>query len=91
MVPEFANEALTDFTSADHRQAMQAALRRVQDEFSREWPLVIGGTQVTSGAWIHSHNPCQKTQVVGKVARATQTQAQHALDAAWAAFPEWSR
>ena len=56
MVSEFANEALTDFTNADHRQAMQAALRSVQDEFSREWPLVIGGAQVTSGAWIQSHN-----------------------------------
>jgi 1-pyrroline-5-carboxylate dehydrogenase len=91
MVPEFANEALTDFANADQRQAMQAALHSVQNEFSREWPLVIGGAQVTSGAWIQSFNPCQKTQVVGKVARATQAQAQQALDAAWEAFPEWSR
>ena len=50
MVPEFANEALTDFANADHRQAMQAALHSVQNEFSREWPLVIGGAQVSSGA-----------------------------------------
>ena len=91
MVPEFTNEALTDFSKADQRDAMQSALRTVQQEFTREWPLVIGTDRVTSGAWITSLNPCQKTQVTGKVAKATQTQAQQALEAAWRSFPDWSR
>jgi 1-pyrroline-5-carboxylate dehydrogenase len=91
MVPEFVNEALTDFSNPEQRQAMQSALRSVQGEFARDWPLLIGGAQVTSGAWIQSMNPCQKTQVVGRVAKASQSQAESALDAAWAAFPEWSR
>ena len=90
MVPEFTNEALSDFSRGEQREAMQAALRTVKGEFAREWPLVIGGNQVTSGDWITSLNPCQKTQAVGKVARANQAQAQQALDAAWAAFPDWS-
>jgi 1-pyrroline-5-carboxylate dehydrogenase len=91
MVPEFVNEALTDFSNPEQRQAMQAALRSVQGEFARDWPLLIGGAQVSSGAWIQSMNPCQKTQVVGRVAKASQSQAESALDAAWSAFPEWSR
>jgi 1-pyrroline-5-carboxylate dehydrogenase len=91
MVPEFVNEALTDFSNPEHRQSMQAALRSVQDEFAREWPLIVGGARMTSGAWIDSMNPCQKTQVVGRVARASQPQAESALDSATAAFPEWSR
>src|SRR5262245_61605824 len=91
MVPEFVNEALTDFSNPAQRETMQTALRAVKDEFARDWPLVIGGEQVTSGVWIHSMNPCQKTQVVGKVAKASQPQAESALEAAWAAFPEWSR
>src|SRR5499427_6407293 len=91
MVPEFANEALTDFSNAEQHQAMQSALRTVQDQFTRKWPLVIGGRHLTSGAWIDSLNPCRKTQVVGRVARASQVQAEQALEAAWAAFPEWSR
>jgi 1-pyrroline-5-carboxylate dehydrogenase len=91
MVPEFANEALTDFSTAEHRQAMQTALNSVKGEFNREWPLQIAGKPVTSGAWIQSLNPCQKQQVVGKVAKATRQQAEQALDAAWTAFPEWSR
>jgi 1-pyrroline-5-carboxylate dehydrogenase len=91
MVPEFANESLTDFSNPDQRQAMQAALRSVKQEFDREWPLVIGGKPVTSGAWIDSLNPCQKTQRVGRIARSSRAQAEQALDAAWDAFADWSR
>ena len=91
MVPEFTNEALTDFSRSEQREAMQSALRIVKQEFAREWPLVIGGQTATSGAWFESLNPCQKTQSVGKVARASQAQAQQALDAAWTAFDDWSR
>src|SRR5689334_12122595 len=90
MVPEFANEPLTDFSNPTNRQAMEDALRHVQGEFSREWPLVIAGQPVTSGAWIDSRDPCDKSTVVGRVAKATQQQAQQALDAAWDAFEEWS-
>ena len=71
MVPEFANEPLTDFArSAPDRQAMEGALREVKGEFDRDWPLVIGGQRVTTTAWIESHNPCQKQQVVGRAAKA---------------------
>jgi 1-pyrroline-5-carboxylate dehydrogenase len=90
MVPEFANEALTDLSHPTNRQAMQAGLQHVKDEFAREWPLVIGGERVTSGAWIDSSNPCHKDQLVGRVARAGRGEAERALDAAWAAFADWS-
>jgi 1-pyrroline-5-carboxylate dehydrogenase len=90
MVPEFVNEALTDFSDAAPREAMQNALRDVKAEFDREWQLVIGGERVSSGAWTESLNPCSKTQVVGRVAKAGRAQAERALDAAWGAFPGWS-
>src|SRR5579859_3586345 len=92
MVPEFANEPLTDFVkSASDREAMHAALQTVKGEFDRHWPLVIGGQEVMTGAWIDSHNPCHKQQVVGRTARAGQAEAGRALDAAWDAFADWSR
>src|SRR5205814_8434423 len=34
--------------------------------------------------------PCRKEQVVGRTAKAGQTEAQRALDAAWHAFGDWS-
>ena len=91
MVPEFANEPLKDFSLPANRQAMRAALQQVKNEFGREWPLVIGGERVTSGAWIDSFNPCHKRELVGRVARAARGEAERALDAAWEAFPDWSR
>src|ERR1051326_328211 len=91
MVPEFANEPLTDFSVPAQRDAMESALRVVKNEFDRHWPLVVGGERLSSGAWIDSFNPCQKTERVGRVARASQAHAEKELDAAWAAFPDWSR
>jgi 1-pyrroline-5-carboxylate dehydrogenase len=91
MVPEFANEPLTDFSNPAQRAAMDAALRQVKGEFSREWPLLIGGQPVITNAWIDSFNPCQKTQVVGRAAKAGQSEAGRALEAAWSAFADWSR
>ena len=70
---------------------MEAALRDVKGEFGRQWPLVIGGKHVATDLWIDSLNPCQKSQVVGRAARAGPGEAQQALDAAWAAFGDWSR
>jgi 1-pyrroline-5-carboxylate dehydrogenase len=91
MVPEFKNEPLTDFRQPDQRASFGSALRAVAAEFDREWPLVIGGEQVTTGAWIDSLDPCQKNRRVGRVARASEAEADRALGAAWAAYPEWSR
>jgi 1-pyrroline-5-carboxylate dehydrogenase len=91
MVPEFVNEPLTDFSTPSHRQAFESALRTVKSEFGRDWPLVIGGSPVTTSGWIESFNPCARTQVVGRVARAGQGEAEQALAAAWTAFEDWSR
>jgi 1-pyrroline-5-carboxylate dehydrogenase len=90
MVPEFTNEPFTDYQVDANRQAMEAALREVQGEFGRQWPLTIGGQHVTTDRWISSLNPCQKSQVVGQAAQAGPAEAQQALDAAWAAFGDWS-
>ena len=91
MVPEFSNEPLTDFSQSQHQEAMQSALRVVQGELEREWPLLIAGDPVTTGSWITSLDPCQKARPVGKVAKAGRAEADRAIAAAWAAYPEWSR
>jgi 1-pyrroline-5-carboxylate dehydrogenase len=90
MVPEFANEPFTDFSEPGQKRAMETALGEVKAEFGREWPLVIGGKRVTTNAWIDSLDPCHKHQVVGRAARAGRSEAEQALTAAWAAFPDWS-
>jgi 1-pyrroline-5-carboxylate dehydrogenase len=91
MVPEFANEPLTDFANSPaSRQAMEGALREVKGDFGREWPLVISGKPVTTNSWIDSLNPCSKGQLVGRAARAGQAEAERALESARGAFADWS-
>ena len=71
---------------------MEAALRQVHDEFERDWPLVIGGERVTIGRLDRQLRPLPQAQRrVGRVAKAGAAEAERALDAAWTAFPDWSR
>src|SRR5688500_12358461 len=91
MLAPFRNEPLTDFSQPAAREAFQAALRRAEADFSRDYPLVIGGEAIWSGEWIASYDPCQHDRRVGRVARGTPELAERALDAAWAAFPDWAR
>ncbi len=85
----FRNEPLADFSQADARQAMQAALAEVHQQFGQNYPPVIGGRAVATPGWIDSLNPSQKTVVVGRCGKATADQAQQAVAIAVAAFPQW--
>jgi hypothetical protein len=63
MVPEFRNEPLVDFGVEANRRAFEAALKRIDDEATREWPLLIGGEPVTTGEWIEVHDPSDPTRL----------------------------
>ncbi|MBI4577623.1 MAG: L-glutamate gamma-semialdehyde dehydrogenase [Planctomycetes bacterium] len=89
MLPEFANEAFTDFSVEANRRAMMRALEGVASEAGREYPLVIGGEELRPGPTIRSLNPSDPEEVVGVVARADQALAGRALEAAWVAFDGW--
>jgi 1-pyrroline-5-carboxylate dehydrogenase len=91
VVPEFRNEALTDFSVPANREAFERALGATEERSGREYPLRIGGEAVTTGEWIPSHNPAHPKQVVGRVARAGRAEAARALAVAEAAFQTWSR
>ncbi|MEA2641090.1 MAG: 1-pyrroline-5-carboxylate dehydrogenase [Chloroflexota bacterium] len=90
-VVDFVNEALTDFSQPESREAFAHALAQVDGEIGREYPLVIGGERVTTGEWIESLNPSAHAQVVGRVARAGPAEADRAVHAAEKAFEGWSR
>jgi 1-pyrroline-5-carboxylate dehydrogenase len=97
VLPPFQNEPLTDFAVEANRAAFEAALRAVDAEGDREWPLVIGGERVTTGAWIEPRDPAAPDRRVGRVARAGRAEAERALAAAercaadWAAVPAEER
>src|SRR5687767_5597925 len=86
---EFRNEAFTDFGKEENARAMRAAIEKVQGELGREYPLVIGGERITTGNFIESINPANRTQVVGRFNKATKELAACAVEEAAKAFETW--
>jgi RHH-type proline utilization regulon transcriptional repressor/proline dehydrogenase/delta 1-pyrroline-5-carboxylate dehydrogenase len=89
-VAAFRNEPPADFSKAEAREAMQAALRDVAGQLGMYYPLVIGGEKIEPGDVLESLNPSHKNQVVGAAALATADHARQAVNAARQAFPAWA-
>jgi 1-pyrroline-5-carboxylate dehydrogenase len=53
--------------------------------------LIVGGTRTDTKASIESINPADPSEVIGTAASAAVSDVDAAIDAAWAAFPNWSR
>src|SRR5215831_19251917 len=89
MPTEFRNEPLTDFTKETNAAAMRSAIEKVQSELGREYPLVIGGERIKTGATLDSVNPANRTQVVGTFHKATKDLANRAVETAYLTLPTW--
>src|SRR5216683_1865842 len=87
----FANEEFVDFTTAENRRAMQAALIEVESNLGHEYDLVIGGRRLRTTGKIVSTNPARPAQVIGIHQRAEAEHAEEAMQAAQTAFVTWSR
>ncbi|HEX7833493.1 MAG TPA: L-glutamate gamma-semialdehyde dehydrogenase [Thermoanaerobaculia bacterium] len=90
-LPEFRNEALTDFTTPENKAAMELALANVLGQVGQEHPLVIGGERITGLSTFESINPAHKDQVLGKFQKGTREHTERAIDVAWTAFESWKR
>jgi 1-pyrroline-5-carboxylate dehydrogenase len=90
-LPEFSNEPFTDFSLPENTKVMQNALTQVTGRFEQEYPIVIGGEKIKTGSTFTSYNPAQPSQTIGKFQKADAAWAEKAVDAAWAAFPTWSK
>src|ERR1044072_286177 len=86
---EFRNEPFTDFSKEENARAFREALERVRTELGREYPLVIGGGRIETGAILESLNPARKTEVVGRFHKATQEMATQAVERANEVFQTW--
>src|SRR3954466_15976928 len=87
---EFRNEPYADFSVAENRQAMQAALAKVRSEFGREYELRIGGEWIATGDKLVSVNPSNPQEIVGVHHKATAELANRAVESAFRHFSEWS-
>jgi 1-pyrroline-5-carboxylate dehydrogenase len=88
---EFRNEALTDFTKAGNRAAIDAALTKVRGELGREYPLWIGGEAIETAEKLVSLDPSKPSRVVGIFSKATVELAKRAVEEAAHEFETWKR
>ncbi len=85
-------EPYSDFSQESVHNLYKEALASVRQQLGREYPLLIGGEGVTTAhGLIASLNPCDTREVVGYTARAKRKEVERALNAAWDAYPGWSR
>jgi 1-pyrroline-5-carboxylate dehydrogenase len=87
---EFRNEPYTDFSVAENRRAMEAALAHARSEFGREYDLLVGGQRFRTTDKLRSVNPSRPSEIVGIHQKATAELANRAVESAYAYFPEWS-
>ena len=85
----FRNVPPLDWTLAEHREGMAAALRKVREGFPVRVPLLVGGQAIETDDLIRSLNPNQPDEEVGLVASATGEHAEQAIAAAKQAFGGW--
>jgi RHH-type proline utilization regulon transcriptional repressor/proline dehydrogenase/delta 1-pyrroline-5-carboxylate dehydrogenase len=86
----FRNEPLTDFTREPAREAMFAALVRVERELGRTYPLRLDGREIMSAVTLDSVDPGRSSRLVGRFAMATAEHASVAVRIAREAAPGWA-
>ena len=91
MFTPFQNEPYVDFSQPEPRRRMEEALRLVESQLGREYPLTIDGQTLQTDQRITSRNPARPSQVVGVAARAKVDDAEQAVRAARASLAGWSR
>lgn len=90
MIP-YKSEPLTDFSVEENRQAYLEALKKVESELGKEYPLIIGGERVTTEQKIISYNPANTSEIVGTVSKANQELAEKAMQIADSTFNTWKK
>ncbi|HBN09540.1 MAG TPA: L-glutamate gamma-semialdehyde dehydrogenase [Cyanobacteria bacterium UBA8530] len=89
MQTEFKNEPFTDFSLIENKNAFLSALKKVESELGKHYPLVIGGERVSTEKKILSLNPAEPEQIVGMVSKADRELAERAIQTASEAFGKW--
>ncbi len=87
----YKNEPYLDWSDESNQKAMRAALKEVGGSLGKSYPLIIGGKPVETDGEIPSVNPSNPSQVVGRVGRATEREADMALETATKTFDSWSK
>jgi len=86
---QFRNESFTDFSKPENAEAQRKALAAVEAKLGREYPLLIGGKEITTDKKLTSVNPANHKQVIGTFQQGTVELADQAVRAAHEKFRTW--
>ncbi|MCC6292872.1 MAG: L-glutamate gamma-semialdehyde dehydrogenase [Bryobacterales bacterium] len=89
--PPFRNESYTDFSQPVAREAMRAALAGVAGRLGQTYRPWIGGRFRETDGTFDSFNPSRPAQLIGRHGKGSAADAHGAVEAAYAAYPAWSR
>ena len=90
VLPTFQNEPLLDY-DARTSKSMKEAIHKVEAEFGKEYPIIIGGKRITTQKTIRSINPSDADETVGVTSSASTELADQAIHGAREAFSSWKR
>ena len=90
MIP-YKHEPFTDFSQEANYNAYVEALNKVEGYLGQDYPLIIGGERITTEDKIVSYNPAKKTEVIGRVSKASKDLAEKAMQAADETFKTWKK
>lgn len=91
MVTPYRHEPFTDFTIEENKRAMEEALKKIEADLGKEYPLIINGERIFTEDKIVSVNPANREEVIGYVSKANKELAEKAMQAADANFEWWRK
>ena len=91
MVRPYRHEPFTDFTIEENKRAMEEALKKIEADLGKEYPLIINGERIFTEDKIVSVNPANREEVIGYVSKANKELAEKAMQAADANFEWWRK
>ncbi|MES9861721.1 MAG: proline dehydrogenase family protein [Candidatus Thiodiazotropha sp. LLP2] len=86
---EFLNYPLYRFTRQSEREKFSAALESIEQNIGDTYPLLIAGHLTIEESYLISTNPANPSEVVGRVVRTGEDDAEVALRKAVEAQPAW--
>ncbi|ASN04845.1 L-glutamate gamma-semialdehyde dehydrogenase [Virgibacillus necropolis] len=89
-VAPFKNDAPTDWGNPENKEELNSSLEFVKTELGKEYPLVIGGREISTEHKLASYNPALHNEVVGYVCQAGKDDIETAITAARKAYESWS-
>lgn len=91
MVVPYKHEPFTDFSVEENKKALEAAIKQVEADLGKDYPLIIGGERIMTDERIEVVNPANQKEVIGHVSKANKDLAEKAHKIADETFDWWRK